>query len=92
MLYEAIRRHVVTLRGSKTGSKTVWLLYVVQAMLFSFGLTLLQVIACEPTTALALATRTSFQRSAHLRPRNHCIRDARHISHTDTHYSLLVLS
>jgi len=28
MLYEAIRRHVVTLRGSKTGSKTVWLLSV----------------------------------------------------------------
>ncbi|EJD54605.1 ARM repeat-containing protein [Auricularia subglabra TFB-10046 SS5] len=25
MLYDAIKRHVVTLRGSKTGSKTVWL-------------------------------------------------------------------
>lgn len=28
VLYDAIKRHVVTLRGSKTGSRTVWLLYV----------------------------------------------------------------
>ncbi|KAL5535291.1 MPF1 [Sanghuangporus sanghuang] len=28
MLYDAIRGHIVTLRGCKTGSKVIWLLYV----------------------------------------------------------------
>lgn len=28
MLYECIRGHIVTLRGCKTGSKVIWLLYV----------------------------------------------------------------
>ena len=28
MLYDCIRGHIVTLRGCKTGSKVIWLLYV----------------------------------------------------------------
>ena len=28
LLYESIRGHIVTLRGCKTGSKVIWLLYV----------------------------------------------------------------
>jgi hypothetical protein len=28
LLYECIRGHIVTLRGCKTGSKVIWLLYV----------------------------------------------------------------
>ncbi|KAH9897702.1 ARM repeat-containing protein [Cubamyces lactineus] len=30
LLYESIRSHIVTLRGCKTGSKVIWLLYVLQ--------------------------------------------------------------
>ncbi|KAH7100135.1 ARM repeat-containing protein [Auriculariales sp. MPI-PUGE-AT-0066] len=36
ILYDAIRRHVVTLRGSKTGSKTVWLFDRMRAY-YGFG-------------------------------------------------------
>ena len=28
LLYDSIRGHIVTLRGCKTGSKVIWLLYV----------------------------------------------------------------
>ena len=28
LLYDCIRGHIVTLRGCKTGSKVIWLLYV----------------------------------------------------------------
>ncbi|KZV93703.1 ARM repeat-containing protein [Exidia glandulosa HHB12029] len=36
MLYDAIKRHVVTLRGSKTGSRTVWLFDRMRAY-YGFG-------------------------------------------------------
>jgi hypothetical protein len=32
-LYDCIRSHVVTLRGCKTGSKVIWLLYVSSELL-----------------------------------------------------------
>ena len=34
LLYECIRGHIVTLRGCKTGSKVIWLLWVAPAYLF----------------------------------------------------------
>ena len=33
-MYESIRGHIVTLRGCKTGSKVIWLLYVVSTLCF----------------------------------------------------------
>lgn len=36
LLYDAIKRHVVTLRGSKTGSRTVWLLCVHDFVPFAY--------------------------------------------------------
>lgn len=38
LLYDCIRGHIVTLRGCKTGSKVIWLLYVLRisfALVFS---------------------------------------------------------
>jgi len=35
-LYECIRSHIVTLRGCKTGSKVIWLLYVQYSKLFNY--------------------------------------------------------
>lgn len=39
MLYECIRGHIVTLRGCKTGSKVIWLLYVLFFQCLYRGLT-----------------------------------------------------
>ena len=39
MLYECIRGHIVTLRGCKTGSKVIWLLYALHFDCLHRGLT-----------------------------------------------------
>lgn len=52
MLYEAIRGHIVTLRGCKTGSKVIWLLYAFASHYAHPLINVFAAIACVPTTVI----------------------------------------